>query len=440
MRAAYLNQLINLVVTILLVPVLLRYLNLTDYLLWAIFTTFGSLTLQFESAIQNASIREIAAAFFGRDMESLVGAIGKARFAYRLLAGFVMVPLFAVGAVYLHSLTTLRHESGVTMEWLLFVIAYAANYNFGINNTVLLGMGRVKYFNNTTSFTRTLNFVLTLVMLQAGFAIMGLCISFLASVAVGCTIIAVAAKRLLRDEGIASRLTLRTAARSGGTDSSNILKYTAYSVASFTLYRGGLLLATVALPKSVAAAYGLTLQAAAILFTLGQVPLQVWLRKLASAVAARDHRDILRELYLSLITANAIFVAGSMALLLCGNLLLTAIGSRVMLAGGAEQLLICLAFLIELNIAILVNFLVTMNDYSFLPVYLTSSGAGIASVVILSFVASDNITLWVAVPVGLQMLVCAPRIFKRMCSELSISTAGFIGELGKFLTLQFGRN
>lgn len=432
MHAAYLNQTINLMVSILLVPVLLRYLDVNDYILWSIFTTLGAITLQFESAIQNASIRDIAREFHSENRAALSAAIRRTRLAYRTLAGVVFLPVGAAGLLYLDRVASVSLGKHAYTEWMLFVAAYTTNYLFGANNSILLGMGRVERFNNTTSLTRVLNFLLTYLLLRSGLSIMGVCVSFGCSVAAGCTMMATAARRLLREceahgpdwavDGPPQRV-----------DVSNIVRYVLYSTASFALYRGGLLVATRVLPKAVVADYSLLLQAYGILSLLALVPLQVWLRRLTSAIASGNRAAIRRELAVSIVAANAIFIAGSAALVWLGNPLLAMIGSKVTLSSDGNVVLLGFAFLIELNIAVLVNFLVTANNYGFLRTYLTTSIAGIVCMIALPIALPGSVIALVAVPLGLQGLVCLPLIWRRACKGLDVTPSSLLSELGKFI-------
>src|SRR5437660_7747916 len=111
MRAAYLNQTINLAVAVLLVPLLVRYLDASEYILWSIFTTFGGITLQLESAIQTVSVREIAREYHSGNVATLQAAIRKAKVAYTTLSGSGLVRLFALGLLYLHYVASTRSVS-----------------------------------------------------------------------------------------------------------------------------------------------------------------------------------------------------------------------------------------------------------------------------------------------------------------------------------------
>jgi len=193
MKAAYIYQVINLIVGILMVPILLRYLDAQEYILWAIFTTFGGITLQFESAIQVVTVREIAREYNSGVIYLMREAVKRARLAYFVLSGVVLTLFAGIGLIYLNFIVGKRIGNQWNEEWLIFISAYALNYFFGKNNSLLLGMKQIAPYNYINSFTRVLNLILIYFFLRAGFSIMGITISFTIAVLTGCTIIGIIA-------------------------------------------------------------------------------------------------------------------------------------------------------------------------------------------------------------------------------------------------------
>jgi hypothetical protein len=436
MRAAYLYQAINLFVVVLMVPLLLRYLDVNEYVLWSIFTTFGGITLQIENAIQMVSVREIAREYHSGNAATLQAAIRKARAAYKILSVSIIVTFLTLGLLYLHFFVSEKLYHKENTEWFLFTAAYALNYYFGTNNSILLGMAHISRYNNTNSQTRILNFICTYLFLKAGLSILGICLSFIFSVLVGCAIIYRSAEKSLNNYYSSLDSRIRPFATFENSNPSNTIKYTFYMLASFTLYKGGLLVAATIFPKDVIGSYGLTLQANALLSTLALVPVQVWLRKLVSAIARKDRQEMLHELAVTMAIANTVFIAGSFLLALFGNMLLLIIGSKLMLPGNVILLLVGLAFLIELNIFLLVNFLVTAGHYNFVKVYLTTSLISIVLVIFLTSVTKSSVATLILLPLSLQSFLCLPMIFRMACRELAITPLTFLSHLIRYVSLR----
>jgi hypothetical protein len=432
MRAAYLNQAINLLIAILMVPMLLRYLSLGEYILWAVFTTFGGITLQIESSIQILSVREIAKQYHAGDGAGVVRAVRRARKAYGMLAVGVLLPFFVAGIVYLGFPASDKVANHWLLEWIVFTVAYAINYFFGANNSILLALARVDTYNYVNSLTRTLNFLGSLLLLRAGFAVLGVCASFALSVLLGCALITLAARRALRQAVRAE--TAQEHAISlpdGAVAAADLVRYTLFTFFAFALYKGGVLIAASLFPKGVAGAYSLTLQALTMLSALSLVPIQIWLASFVKAIVADNRVQVIHELARTFLYANLVFIAGTAALVWFGNALLRSIGAHVELPGRGALLLAAAAFMIEINLFILINLLVTKRRYEFVPIYVACVCVGLTLALSSVWLTHDLIASLVVVPATIQAAVCLPLILRRVAAELALTPAAFLAMLGK---------
>jgi hypothetical protein len=429
MRAAYLNQAINLVVGLLMVPMLLRYLSLSEYILWSIFTAFGGVTLQIESSIQVISVRELARQYHAGDAAGMQRAVQRARKAYRMLSAGVLVPFFATGALYLAFFASDKIDGRWAPEWLVFTVAYAMNYFFGANNSILLALDRVYVYNYVNSFTRALNFIGMLVLLKAGFAVLGLSTSFALSVLVGCMIIATVARRTLRagmTNGTASSPARAATSPARGTAAADLVQYTVFTFFAYALYKGGVLVATAFFPKELVGPYSLTLQAFTMLSALALVPIQIWLASLVRALVANDREGVIRELSRTFLYTNLVFVVGTGGLLLFGNTLLRHLGAHVILPGSADLLVVAAAFLVEVNLFVLVNLLVTKGRYEFVKIYVPCIATGLALALCSVWLTQQLILSLIVVPAAVQVAVCTPLIIRLVSAEMKFTPAALI--------------
>lgn len=433
MRAAYANQAINLIVAVLMVPLLLRFLDRKDFVLWAIFTTFGGLTLQLESAIQVVSVREIARELHVGTIDSLRAAIRKTKRAYSTLSAFVLLPFLLFGLIYLRLSSSHKTVEHAGVEWAIFAAAYGLNYYFGTNNSIMLGLANVAQYNNINSFTRVLNIALTCVLLNAGLSLMGICISFAVSVVIGCVLMSHAARKCRERYLTSPQLSQRSHGCQDRSDSSNIVKYTLYTCAAYVLYKGGLLTANTLFSRALVSSYSLTLQAYTMLSAIALVPIQVWLSRMTKAVAQRDRSAQMHELALTIVTVNSIFVAGMLVLLTLGDQLLGLIHSKVHLGSVSDSLLVGLAFAVELNIFVLVNFLVTSNRFDFVTTYVSISLAAVVAGSVLALRSTSAVVALIALPMCLQFGLCLPLILRLACVQLGTTPTAFITSIARSL-------
>lgn len=430
MPAAYISQLINLTVAILMVPLLLRYLDVGGFVIWSIFTTFGGFALQIENAIQTVSVREIAREYHSGNATELLGAIKKSKKAYLFLAGLMLFPVLIVGLVYLNFFAVDKIGDHGVEEWFVFVSAYAVNYYFGSNNSILLGMRKVVLFSNINSFSRSLNFSVTYLMLHSGYSVLGVCLSFMFSVIIGCSFLLFFARKSV-NEFCSSRPTITGGGRGGKYEkSANIVAQTTYMFASFFLYKAGLLVAAIIFSKEITGAFGLALQANTMLTMLALVPVQVWLHRLVEAVTSENPVRVVRELIRTVVISNIVFMLGSVFLIFVGDFLLGLIGSKIAFPNNQNMVLISVAFLIELNIYLFVSFLLIKSNYKFVRFYVVISLVGVAGAVVHTVLTQSNIGTLVVIPLILQAIVCLPYVFKIVCNELAITPKKFFSYVG----------
>jgi len=145
---------------------------------------------------------------------------------------------------------------------------------------------------------------------------------------------------------------------------------------------------------------------------------------------------MLHELAVSLLAADTVFIAGAVLLVLFGNTLLALVGSRVILADNMLLVLLCVAFLVELNILLLVHFLATVGNYKFAEIYVATSLSGIGLAIFLIWGSKMSLLVLIAIPLGFQAILCLPLILRITCFELGITPMMFLSQLGRLICLR----
>jgi len=185
-------------------------------------------------------------------------------------------------------------------------------------------------------------------------------------------------------------------------------RYGMFTLSSFLLYNGALLIVAPLFPSETAS-YGLALQTSALLSAMSLIPLQVWLGRLVLA----DGVHQMLELRRSLVACNLLFAVGYACMILVAPLLLRAIGAEVALPKIGVLALMYGAFAVELNIFVMANHLTAKGDYSFTNWYACISLSGLLAG---AWLAWTSDTLWLgflAVPLTVQVFVTLPYIIRR---------------------------
>ncbi len=421
---AYLHQSVNLVVGIATVLLLLRYLGINEYILWSLFIAFGGLTLHVENSIQMLAVRDIARQHHGCSQERLKASLLRARRMYQGLASIVAVPLAMVGILYLYFMTAEKTGTDWKFEWAIFIITYAINYWFGTNNAVLLATDRLAIFSIVSTCTRIIHFALCWALLAHGWAVLGLCISFAIGVFINVTAMRFAGhwslKQSYRFAGKHANQSEEIETNTSGITRGNLLHYTIVAIAAFALYRGSILMATAFFPTEMVAQYALAIQAFGMIATLALVPINLWLSGLVRAVLAGNAIWILRELARTLLAVNLCFVVCVFLLMLAGDTLLVSVGTQLVLPPGGTLALVGIAFLIEANLFVLINFFVTRNSYTFTSVYLGATTLAIGGALVASMLGAPMEIALLVVPICIQCCLSLPRLLRLLAKELNM--------------------
>lgn len=406
LASAYLFQGVNIAVALLIVPLLLRYLSAPDYATWLIFSAICGATVQVQSAILGVSTKEIAQAYHRGGPADLTAALSRSRRAYAVLAAIVAGPVFLVAALYLR----LTREAGAheLLPWAALIGAYALVYLYAPNNALLLATDGVSTNNNINTATRLVYFAGTLLLLATGLTIAAPCLALAASSVLGV---------VLNTRSAKSHLSTRKAqplSQSEPPMRGQIGRYGLFTLSSFLLYNGALLVAAPMFPSETAS-YGLALQTSALLSAMSLIPLQVWLGRLVRADGGGEALELRR----SLVACNLLFAIGYAGLIVVAPPLLRMIGAEVALPGLGVLVLMYAAFAVEMNIYVMANHLTAKGDYSFTNWYAVSAISGLLAGTWLAWVSD---TLWLgflAVPLAVQAFVTLPYVVRRTVIRLN---------------------
>lgn len=413
MRVAYIFQAVNMAVAIILVPLLLHYLQVEGYAVWLIFTAMGGATIQLQTTIQTVMVREVAREYHGGGGGA---AMRRTRRAYTFLAAFVAGPYMLAGLAYLYYL---KEPPVIMTAWVIYSASFAVVYWLGPNNAQLLATERVAANNTVMIISRVLYLAFVLVFLDMGLSVLGVCLAFAVSTGVGGVLCVRATRRSTLPELPAGEIR---------PPRGSIGRYGLFTITAFSLYNGAFLIAASIFPKTSIASYGFGLQIATLVTAIALTPVQVWLGRLIRAISSGSRAHLLRELSLTAASTNATFLLGFLGLIVVGPPLLVLLRSNMTLPPFWMLALIFLAFAIELNISVLVNFLMTKGNFSFVPIYAATALIGIVAGVVGARL-TGNIQLFVLAPSCIQGLVGLPLILRLVLVELGQKPRSLAGDI-----------
>jgi hypothetical protein len=402
---------ISLFVGVASVPVLLIFLSDDDFLAWIIIATFGALTIQVEQGIQIVSVRRLARLWHAADEEQFFEELAIIQRSFRRFSLAVIFVLGATGFIYFGVLADLTMSQIWPLAWAAFILSYGLNYWFGYNSAILLASDCTAYFNLTNAFTRGVNFLLTVFLLWNGLSILGLALSFLASVSLSVMLLRKQAK--IQMAKVAARDPLPIHTTSSDADKKKrrpTTLYTGYTVSNFFLYKGAFLVFPLFPGAHEIADYGLALQLVAIVYAISIIPTQVWLNRLVQAVLEHDIVRVRNNLLVSLGFGFTVFAVGFLAVVVIARPMLELIGSQVTLPTNQLIGLLFLGLMIEAAIFILINLLLILERTRVLWQYIFSVWIvlTVCCLTQLSHPAIGITTVFLLVPVLSQTFMTLP--------------------------------
>lgn len=389
--AALTFQGMSLFVGVASVPLLLFFLSNDDFLAWILISTFGALTIQIEQGIQIVAARRLARLWHSANRVLFLEELELIRGTYRKFALSVFFGLGSAGFLYFWLFAELSPSPIWPYAWVAFILSYGLNYLFGYNTVVLLATENTVHLNLTSTLTRGINFVLTFYLLWQGLSILGLSLSFLASVGLSITLLRRRANEQI--EKFSDRPPLHsqreTSVKRSDRAASTVANM-AYTLSNFFLYKGAFLVFPLLPGASDISGYGLSLQLVAIVYAVSIIPTQVWLDRLVHAVLQGDVNRVRSNLLISLAFGAVVFTAFFLAIVVLARPALVLIGSDVELPSNALIGLIFLAFGIESIIFMLVNLLLILEETRVLWRYIVG--------------------VWIALTVSCATQIVAPAI------------------------------
>ena len=411
MRATYLFQLVNLLASAALLVMVLAALDDAGYLQWVLFTTIAGLLIQAEGSLSAIATRFISRERAAGGDARLVAALRTVGRLYRRLASFAAVAMFVAGGLYLASADNGRFMDRWPLEWAIFCAAYLIYYFVANYACTLIAMERLQSYAWIGITSRVLNVVLTGLLLLAGWKVLGLSVSMLASFLVGAVLYRTIARRAVPREEPAGELPPESATPFAFH---HVGLHALYVLAAYGAYRFGLLLdASVHSNTAAQASYGLALQMFALIVMLASVPLTMRIAPLVRAVELGDDTAIRDEVAHLGAYVNVVYVAIAGAFVLGSGIISAVLPSRgAVLPPMAELAALAGAFWIEVNILVFVNALLAARDFRFCAVYYASLGLAWALGTALWLADVPFFIAFVLAPMAVQLAVAAQLIFR----------------------------
>lgn len=398
---AYLSQFLNVGISIILLPVILRMFSPSDIGLWFAFITLASVAQLVEFGFQPTIVRNISYVYSGAsnlmkeglasipyvksevNFELLLSLYLNSKKIYKKIFYVSLFVLVVIGSIYIYSLLQPGQDTfGTLIAWVLFSLGYVFNLYYGYLNCFLVGRGDITQANKSIVFGRTVFIFIGVGLTLLGQGLLGVALASLISSIVSRAF----SFRYFKAHKLAAQLLMNQKP----LKDFNILSILWHSswrmgvvqCGAFLILKMNILIASSVLGVDKAASYSMGVTLLTFLLSLSSVIIQAQLPHITSLQINKNLKTIVPIVGEALIISNSMFLMGLLFLIFLGDNILLIIGSKVTMLPINLLIFFGVIVLLELNHSLFSYYLITLNKIPFVP---SSIISGLA-VVILSLV------------------------------------------------------
>ena len=412
----YFSQILRFGSALFLLPAVLRALPSQELAFWYVFTTISSLIFLFDFGFTPTIIRNVTYAFSGA--QSLLkeglrqdGGLGAPNFRLlknlilntRKIYGYIAAAALLVqsvgGTIYVQGLLSKSPSLpavSILIAWAIFVIATSANIYFLYFNALLMGRGLVRQAQKASIVTSLTYVVFGYVGIWQGYGLPALSFAMLSATLVNRFV----SFRLFFDSELKTRLSRLEHSDDDVEDLLPVIWYNArktgmVALGSFLINRMSFLLVSAFLALELVASYGLTLQIVGFISSLSTIYFSTMMPRINSCYFTGRLDEVERQVGIAVVMVIGTFAAGTLALALSGNLVLTFIGSKTMLLPTVFIIVITIMNMLEQQHSLFATVLTFENRVPFVKAAIISGFVIlISSFLLLEF---TNLKIWAVV-------------------------------------------
>lgn len=191
----YIGTFVSMFGTLMLLPLLLKFLSDEEIGLWYVFVTISSFATLLEFGFNPTFARNITYVVSGATELNIIEPTNRnmsgnisysllkkvyysCKFVYAAITVVALAVLSIIGTIYLDSVTKELEGGQHWYAWAVFVVATCVNLYFLYTASILRGLGDIAAENKAKTFGRISQIIVTLVLLMFGLGILGAAIGF----------------------------------------------------------------------------------------------------------------------------------------------------------------------------------------------------------------------------------------------------------------------
>ena len=424
---------------LLILPLILITLTTQDVGIWTIFLAINSFVLIFDFGFGQTFTRNIAYIFSGAkelktegfneiadpseiDISLLKGTIKVMRkyYFYSALAFFSII--ITIGSIYLVSL--LKDYSGnkemVYYSGFLYALLNVYQLYTLYYDSLLQGKGMIRKAKQIVIIAQIIQLIVTAVTLFYGLGLFSLIIGQFSFIVLN---------RLLADRAffthdmkfILGQANEASAKKLFGIYFPNALKIGLTSLGGFMVTKSVVFIGSLYISLSEIASFGISKQVVDVIAGVGAIWFSTFYPKLIQQRVNNGFSELKRTYIESKFFLVAIFISGSITLLMYGDLVLNIIGSKTSLINHYSLIVLLVISFLEANHSMSASLLMTKNEVPFFKASILS-GIGTVTILVLYYGVLSLQGFWgLLIAQGLPQLVYQNWKWPlTVCNELNI--------------------
>lgn len=399
----YLGIIMTLGANLFILPLILRYLSADELGLWYTFAAVGNIAVLFDFGFKATMGRNVTYAWCGAsdiqkfDAKEITKGLDPnyklmsktmqvTKIIYLIISGTALIVLGIFGTLYIYKVSNGLVFGEVFLAWIIYIVGVFFNLFYGYYNAFLSAVGAIKQINIATVISRTLQLIVSFVMLILGYGLISMSIAYcLYSIVFRL----IASCLFFKYEGIGRKIrsVKRKIKKEEFINYFNIIWHNAWrdGLVALTLFLNGqatTLLCSWFLPLEDTAVYGLSMQLVNAIASIASVYFSTYQSRMQELYIERDYDRLKRRLSSTLFVYASMFITGAVCVCIFGIPLLGMIKSNTSINLPLLTVLFFYMFFYK-NHTLFASYLAGTNRIIYTKAYVISSLAMIVMTSIL---------------------------------------------------------
>ncbi len=328
---SYIGVILSMASNLIMLPFIIYYLDADMLGLWYVFASIGSMAPLFDFGFSVTFARNITYCWSGARSLHATGAdqaesrepdyhlmkvvLSSCRFVYLLISGVALLLLLTVGTAYILYIARDLPGRLYLWAWLIYAAAIFLNLYYGYFAAFLRGVGAISASNQNTVIARSVQIVATIVLLAAGFGIVGASVAYLLY---GTVFRLLGKRRFYRWQGLGRRLREEREKVSGRevkalflTVWHNAWREGLISLSNYLSSQAGTLICSLYLSLAETGVYSIGVQMATAIANVASALYTAYQPALQEAYVVRSQERVRRIMSLIVVSFLCLFVLGT---------------------------------------------------------------------------------------------------------------------------------